>query len=140
MTNWILYIDNFDNFIRSSKFNIFGINGKSSLNTDILLKEAKPKDLLWFWVLNENNKPHIVGVAKYKGYQNRELGPLIDISLSNEELGWENIPNNYDIEIHYSKLYNLYDCKILNIPSNTYQDNTLKWKPENKREITKSTR
>jgi len=55
----------------------------------------------------------IIAVATYKSYNKRDLGPLINITASNEELGWENnSDDDWDIELHYNDLYNLSKCEL----------------------------
>ena len=55
MSNWILYIDNLNNFINSSKFNIFGIKNEASFDTLLFIREAKQNDLLWLWTFSTDN-------------------------------------------------------------------------------------
>ena len=45
----------------------------------------------------------------------RDIGPLIDISLSNEELGWTGSGTDWsaNVEVHYTDLYGLNDCELL---------------------------
>ena len=54
-------------------------------------------------------------MAKFKSYNKRIFGPLINLSLTNEELGWDNFTTNFisDTEIHYYNLYNLENCNLL---------------------------
>jgi hypothetical protein len=54
-------------------------------------------------------------VATYCSYNSRVFGPLISISLSNEELGWTGDGTNWtsDTELHYTDLYGLCECELL---------------------------
>ena len=108
--HWLLRIGNGENFKNSSKYNIWGINSKSSKNFLSLVKED---DILWF-VKNKSNG-RIFAMAQFKSYNKRVLGPLINMSMTNEELGWNDPTTNWivDIEIHYNNLYNLDKCNII---------------------------
>jgi len=56
-----------------------------------------------------------LAVATYRSHNKRELGPLINISLTNEELGWTGSKTDWtsDIEIHYTDFYGLNICELL---------------------------
>ena len=45
----------------------------------------------------------------------RELGPLLDISMTNEELGWkgEGVGWTSETEVHYTHLYYLTDYELI---------------------------
>jgi len=57
----------------------------------------------------------LVAVATYCSYNAREFGNLIDISLSDKELGWNGGGTEWsaDVEVHYTDLYGLNDCELL---------------------------
>ena len=84
-THYIIRVGDGVNFINSSKYNCWGLNSNNN-NTKHLLKNIK-----------ENEK--------------RILGPLINISKTNEELGWDNI-ENIDTIIYYDNIYNISRCNI----------------------------
>lgn len=114
-TNWLLRVGNGENFKNSSKYRIWGIYSKNR-HTKHFLKNVKPGDRLWFVKTKSQGK--IIAVATYSSHNLRELGlgPLIDTSLTDEELGWtrNNIPwTSSDTEVHYTDLYGLDDCEIL---------------------------
>jgi len=50
-----------------------------------------------------------------RSHNSRELGPLIDSSLTNEEFGWvgSGVDWTSDVEVHYTDLYGLNDCELL---------------------------
>jgi hypothetical protein len=57
----------------------------------------------------------LLAVATYCSHNKRDFGPLIDVTLTNEELGWtgSEIEWTSDTEIHYSDLYGLNNCELL---------------------------
>jgi hypothetical protein len=108
-THFLLRIGDGNHFKNSSSKSIWGINsdapcGKWFINT------AKEGDLLWFVKGKSNGQ--IVAVATFKGIKARSIGPLITISLTNEELGWTETDGAWDTEIYYSGLYNLTQCNL----------------------------
>jgi hypothetical protein len=109
MNHWIIRIGDGKNFINSSNKNIWGINSNNS-NNKYFLKYVKKDDILWFIKNKSNGK--ILAMATFKSVHKRELEPLINLTLDNTELGWDNI-SNIDIEIHYENLYNLNNCNLL---------------------------
>ena len=78
-TDWMLRIGDGENFIRSSKYKIWGINATSSLGK-YFIKNIKEADILWFVKSKSHGK--IIAVATYVSQNMRQLGPLIDISYS----------------------------------------------------------
>lgn len=112
-TDWILRIGDGENFIRSSKYRIWGIQTNTSTHGKFFIKNVKPGDRLWF--VKSKSQGKIIAVATYRSHNVRELGPLINISMSNEDLGWigEGPDWTSNIEIHYTDLYNVTDCQLL---------------------------
>jgi hypothetical protein len=114
MTNdWIFRVGDGNNFIRSSKHNIWGINTSTSPHGKNFIKKVKHGDRLWFVKSKSHGK--ILALAIYRSHNSRELGPLIPTTLTNEELGWTNEGPDWtsDTEVHYTDLYNLSDCELL---------------------------
>ena len=111
-TDWILRIGDGGNFISSSKYRIWGINTKTP-DGKYFINNIKPGDRLWFVKSKSHGK--IIAVATYDSYNKRELGPLLNISLTNEELGWTGEGPDWtsDAEIHYTDLYNVSNCEML---------------------------
>ena len=111
-TDWILRCGDAENLKNSSKHRIWGISSKTSTNK-YFIKNVKPGDRLWF--VKSKSQGKIVAVATYHSHNLRELGPLIDISLTNEELGWSGSGVDWtaDVEVHYTDLYGLNDCELL---------------------------
>lgn len=111
-TDWLLRVGDGKNLIRSSKYQIWGINSQIS-HGKYFLKHVKPGDRLWF--VKSKSQGKILAVAKYKSNNTRDLGPLVNLTLSNEELGWDNKDTDWvsDTEVHYTDLINLNDCELL---------------------------
>lgn len=108
MTDWLLRSGDCENFTNSSRHRIWGIN--SNRNNIFFLKNVKLGDRLWF--VQSGSQGKLIAVATYRSHNSREIGPLIDISLTNEELGWTG-SGTYDVEVHYTDLYWLTNCNNL---------------------------
>jgi hypothetical protein len=110
-TDWIFRVGDGNNFITSSKYKIWGINS-STANGKHFVKNVKNDDRLWFVKSGSGGK--IIAVSSYESHNKRELGPLVNITMTDEELGWMGESwSKCDTEIHYSNLYNLNDCDLL---------------------------
>lgn len=114
MTHWLIRVGSGDNFARSSKYQIWGVNIK---DTHIVrfLKVVLPGDQLWFITKGSNGKA--IAVATYVSHNLRENDveqPLIRTTLTDEELGWDSISGQKcDVEIHYTDLYNVSECDLI---------------------------
>jgi hypothetical protein len=102
--DWFMRVGDGINF-NNSKYYIWGVNshGKN------LFANMKQGDRLWF--IQSKSKGKILAVATYLSHNKRELGPLINLTSSNTELGWAD--GSWDTEVHYTDLYNLSDCMLL---------------------------
>ena len=111
-TDWLLRVGDGENFINSSRYRIWGIQSTSPANKHFI-QNVKIGDRLWFVKSKSNGK--IVAVATYQSLNKRELGPLIDFTMTNQELGWSGEGPDWtsDIEVHYSDMYGLSDCELL---------------------------
>jgi hypothetical protein len=111
-TDWILRVGNGENLIRSSRYNIWGINSTTP-NGKHFTTNVQVGDRLWF--VKSKSKGLLIAVATYRSHNQRELGPLINTTLTNEELGWDNEDTDWtsDTEVHYTDLYNLTNCELL---------------------------
>ena len=107
--HWLLRIGNGQNFINSSNKKIWGISDKSPPNK-YFLKNVKKGDLLWFITSKSNG--HAIFLASFDKNIKRELGPCLDITYTNNELGWDDMGCKSDIELHYIELYNIKECNI----------------------------
>lgn len=107
--NFLLRIGNGNHFKSSSKYNTWGINSKNSSEKGFI-KNVKEGDLLWF-VKNKSNG-QLIAVATLTTTKPRVVGPLIQLTLTNEELGWTESDGEWDTEVHYKDLYNLSECAL----------------------------
>ena len=112
-TDWLFRTGDSENFKRSSKYNIWGINTLTSSHGKYFVNNVKPGDRLWF--VKSKSQGKLIAVATYRSHNNREFGPLINISLTNEELGWTGSGPDWtsNVEVHYTDLYGLNDCELL---------------------------
>ena len=108
--NFLLYIGDGEHFNASSSKSIWGINTITSSLGKWFTSLAKEGDLLWF--VTSKSKGRIVAVATFISTQRRVLGPLVTLTLTNAELGWDKSEGNWDTEIHYKDLYNLTHCDM----------------------------
>jgi len=106
VNHWILRVGDGTNFRNSSKFNIWGISSKYKT----FRSEAKPEDILWFIVSGSNGK--VIAVSEFSSSRIRELGPLISVTPTNKELGWDDSGETCDIQIEYKNLVNLSECDL----------------------------
>ena len=111
-TDWLLRVGDGENLKRSSKYRIWGISSKNSFGK-YFINNVKPGDRLWFVTSKSHGK--VIAVATYRSHNTREFGPLIDISLTEEELGWTGSGPDWtsNVEVHYTDLYNLNACDLL---------------------------
>jgi hypothetical protein len=111
-TDWILRVGDGENLKCSSKYRIWGIQSTSP-DGKYFVKNVKPGDRLWFVTSKSHGK--VIAVATYRSHNTRDIGPLIDISLTEEELGWTGSGTDWsaNVEVHYTDLYGLNDCELL---------------------------
>lgn len=100
--DFILRVSDGVNFTNSSSKCIWGINSKDNV-ARWFKSNVKNGDRLWF--VQSKSYGKIIAVATYKNSIERVIGPLISMTLTNEELGWTN--GSWDTEVHYDNLYNL---------------------------------
>mgnify|MGYP000412745389 CR=1 FL=1 len=112
-TDWLLRVGDGENLKRSFQYKIWGIQTVTSPHGKHFIENVKPGDRLWF--VKSKSKGKLMAVATYRSHNKREFGPLINISLTNEELGWVGSETDWtsDMEIHYTDLYVLNDCDLL---------------------------
>ena len=111
-TDWILRVGDGNNLKNSSKYRIWGIQSSTSDNK-YFIKNVRPGDRLWF--VKSKSQGKILAVATYRSHNTREFGPLINLSMTNEELGWCGEGPDWisDTEIHYTDLYGVSECELL---------------------------
>ena len=108
--HYLLRIGDGSHFNRSSTKSIWGIQTSTSPSGKGFVSKAQEGDLLWF--VTGNSKGKLVAVATFVRLQKRELSPLVNLTYTNEELGWTDSDGNWDTEIHYRDLYNLTECDL----------------------------
>ena len=107
MTNdWIMRVGDGVNFRNSSDDHIWGIRSKNVM----FLSSVQQGDRLWF--VANGGQGQVIAVATYRVHNRRDLGPLINLTKTNAEFGWDNIGPNCDMEIHYTGLYNLTETEL----------------------------
>lgn len=109
-TDWILRVGDGNHFIASRSKNIWGVDSSHHW-TMAFLRETKPGDRLWFVQSGTGGK--VLAVASLVETRPRVVGPLLALTMTNEELGWTKTHGNWDIEVHYERLYDVSDCNIL---------------------------
>ena len=102
--HFLLRIGDGIHFNRSSSQSIWGIGSTSPLGK-WFKSTVKAGDLLWF--VTGGSKGKVVAMATFTETRDRIIGPIIDLTATNEELGWTNTEGNWDTEVHYKDLFNL---------------------------------
>jgi len=82
-TDWLVRVGDGENFKNSSLRRIWGINTKTK---SPFIKDVRCGDRLWF--IKNKSKGKIIAVATYCSHNKRYLGPIVEVSLNNKELGW----------------------------------------------------
>ena len=102
--DWILRVGDGQNFNNSSNHEIWGVKSNCCKN---ILKRIRSGDRLWFVKNGSGGK--LIGVSIYCSHNTRVFGPLLNISMTDKELGWtsKHRVSPWDIEIHYTDLYRL---------------------------------
>ena len=108
--HFLLRVGDGVHFNASSSKSIWGITSQHSFAKGFL-KTAKKGDLLWF--VKSKTRGQIIAVATFTGTNKRILGPLIELTLTNSELGWDKSEGEWDTEVHYTDLYNLTSCNLI---------------------------
>ena len=110
MTNhWLLRVGDGVHFINSSIQNIWGIDSKQACSKGFLNK-VKEGDILWFVKSRSNGQ--LIAMGTFKSSNPRIIGPLINHSLTNKQLGWTESSCDWDTEVNYENLYNITECEI----------------------------
>ena len=72
-----------ENFKNSSEYRIWGIQTSTSPHGKNFIKKVKKGDRLWF--VKGKSKGKILGVALYSSHNTLETGPLLNITMTNDE-------------------------------------------------------
>ena len=111
-THWLLRVGDGKNFNASKRFRTWGINSTHTYWAPSFLRNVRPGDILWFILAKSHGK--VIGVATYAHMRPREVGPLIPLTPTDEDLGWTTTPGGWgDTEIHYTDLYDVTECNLL---------------------------
>jgi len=112
-TDWILRVGDGKNFMNSSDYRIWGIQTETSPHGKYFISNVKHGDRLWF--VTSKSKGKIIAVATYVSHNERVLGPLVNTTMTNEELGWSGEGPDWtsNMEVHYTHLYELSNCNLL---------------------------
>jgi hypothetical protein len=112
VTDWIIRVGDGLNLSSSSKYGIWGIQTLSPTNKHFI-NNVKPGDRLWF--VKSKSQGKLLAVATYRSHNERVIGPLVNLTMTNEELGWvvSETDRISDTEIHYTDLYGLSKCELL---------------------------
>jgi len=108
-TDWLLRVGDGMNLKRSTRYKIWGIRSGTSC-AKYFLTHVRPGDRLWF--IQNKSCGKVLAVATYLHHNVRELGPFINVSMSDEELGWTTDRKGWDIELHYTNVYDLDECEL----------------------------
>ena len=105
--HWLLRVGDGTHFTNSSRHLVWGINSQHP-GFPHFLQNVEEGDLLWF--IKGASSGQAIAVSTYRESKKRMLGPLISMTMTNEELGWTEKDGDWDYEVHYTNLYNLTEC------------------------------
>jgi hypothetical protein len=108
-SHWILRVADGVHFIKSQPLMRWGINSNHTNWALNFMRTVKEGDILWFV---KKGQGQVLGVATFTYHCKRELGPLLAVTPTNEELGWTQTKGEWDTEVHYKDLY---DVTVLNL-------------------------
>ena len=102
--HWIIRVADGENF-KNSKFLFWGVKQGRNGCIKTIVKKINKGDILWF-MTSKIYGGKLIGMSEYINFYDREDEPLININtLSNEEQNWKGT-EQWDIQIHYTNLYN----------------------------------
>lgn len=105
VTDWLLRVGDTSHLFSALPFRIWGVNSKDKNNIPYFLRNVKPGDRLWF--ISGKSQGKAVVVATFVRHAPRELGPLVQVTRTDEELGWTHVPGEWDTEVHYADAYDI---------------------------------
>ena len=91
---------------RSVLKGVWGCNSKT-VQGEYFLSYIKPGAILAFVHIGK-----ILAFATFIGTKKREIGPLIGLTQTNEELGWKDDVALSDTEIHFNNIYDISKCDL----------------------------
>ncbi len=110
MVFWIIRIPNLSVFANVSYYKFWLYDSKNVWNCKRFQKNIRKGDTIWF--LQSGSGGRILAMATFKRIEARKLGPLINISMTNEELELPKEMEKVDTEIHFHKFFNLQELRI----------------------------
>ena len=105
--DYIIRVGDGDHYRSSTTFSRWGITAEHAFSK-MFMRTVIPGDRLWFL----QNGGKLLGAATFVSTNQREVGPLIQFTPTNEELGWTKKTGNWDTEVHYKNLFDLEKCDM----------------------------
>lgn len=111
VNDWVLRVGDGQHFWSSNRYYIWGVDSENKC-VKHFIKNTKKGDRLWF-IQGNGNQGKILAVANFKENKPRVLGPLIEITRNDNELGWNTEKKgSWDTEVHYTDIYHLNQADI----------------------------
>jgi len=82
--------------------------GKSFKKT---IDSLNPSDIIILWFVHKGSKAIASYVAIFDKLIPRELGPLVNVTMSSEDLGWEK-GDKYDTEVTYTDIVDIRTARV----------------------------
>jgi len=111
VVDWLLRVGDGEHLMSALDYGIWGMDTKNKGCVPYFLRTVRPGDRLWFIVSQSKGKAIVV--ATFVRHTPRELGPLVAVSRTNEELGWTHSPGEWDTEIHYTDAFKIGKINVL---------------------------
>lgn len=109
--HWIIRVGNGMNLDILKQHKMWLFNKDANSNYKHFMNNYNIDDVIWFMVSGSKNK--LIGMTKIKLIKKRELGPLINISLSDEELELVNPSNKlWNTELHFDTYFDISKINI----------------------------
>lgn len=110
MVFWIIRIPDYTVFANVSYYKFWLYDSKNLWNCKRFQENIRKGDTIWF--MKSGSKGRILAMATFKRLEARKLGPLINISMTNEELELPKEMETVDTEIHFYKFFDLQELRI----------------------------
>ena len=110
MVFWIIRIPDYESFANVSYYKFWLFDSKKLWNCKRFQENIRKGDTIWF--MKSGSKGRILAMATFKRLEDRKLGPLINISMTNEELELPKEMEKVDTEIHFHKFFDLQELRI----------------------------
>lgn len=105
MNFWLVRIADEKTFRTCSLHHFWLLNSENVWNGKKFFQTVKKGDILWF--IKAKSEGQVIAMAKFKKFKSREIGPLVNLSMTNDELKVPKSMEDCDTEMYYTKLYNL---------------------------------